>query len=63
MRGASRVETDVSALVDNRSLALLTLPGSVVQAVAEDAGLTGVTECFADRAYTSAGHRGPGVHR
>jgi UPF0271 protein len=54
-------EAQARAVVDaivayDRSLALLTLPGSVIQAVAEDAGLTAVTECFADRAYTSDGH-------
>jgi len=37
------------------SLPLLGLPGSVLLAVAEAAGLPTVTEAFADRAYTSRG--------
>ena len=38
------------------SLALLTLPGSVVGRLAEDAGLRVFREAFADRAYTPDGH-------
>ncbi|WP_314688812.1 5-oxoprolinase subunit PxpA [uncultured Bifidobacterium sp.] len=37
------------------SLALLTLPGSVVGRLARDAGLTVFQEAFADRAYTPEG--------
>lgn len=38
------------------SLALLTLPGSVVGRLAENAGLRVFREAFADRAYTPDGH-------
>ena len=41
------------------SLAILTLPGSAVIPVAGSAGITTVTECFADRAYTPDGHLVP----
>lgn len=37
------------------SLPLLGLPGSVLHRVAQEAGLTTVTEAFADRAYTPEG--------
>ncbi|MER7503467.1 5-oxoprolinase subunit PxpA [Nonomuraea pusilla] len=37
------------------SLPVLTLPGSVVHAVAAEAGVTTVCEAFADRAYTPRG--------
>ena len=36
-------------------LPVVTLAGSVVMELAREAGLPTVTECFADRAYTSAG--------
>ena len=46
----------VDAIVSyDSSLALLTLPGSVVGYIAQTAGLRVVNEAFADRAYTSEG--------
>ena len=41
------------------SLAVVTLPGSEVIPAARAAGITAVTECFADRAYTPDGHLVP----
>ncbi|MGH9062763.1 MAG: LamB/YcsF family protein [Acidimicrobiales bacterium] len=43
----------------DRSLALLTLPGSVAMRLADAAGVPTVAECFADRAYTSDGRLVP----
>jgi UPF0271 protein len=39
----------------DRSLPLVTLPGSAVVDIAAALGVATITECFADRAYTSAG--------
>jgi 5-oxoprolinase (ATP-hydrolysing) subunit A len=39
----------------DRSLPLVTLPGSAVVEAAAALGVTTIAECFADRAYTSAG--------
>ncbi|MEV0520423.1 5-oxoprolinase subunit PxpA [Nonomuraea sp. NPDC050405] len=55
-----RDEVQATAVVDavadyDPSLPLLTLPGSAVHAVAAAAGVSTVTEAFADRAYTPAG--------
>ncbi|MFI6786751.1 LamB/YcsF family protein [Nonomuraea sp. NPDC050383] len=55
-----RDEVQAAAVVDavadyDPSLPLLTLPGSAVHAVAAAAGVSTVTEAFADRAYTPAG--------
>ncbi len=56
--------TQAAAVIDaivayDRNLPVLTLPGSAVIAAAADSGATTVTECFADRAYTSEGHLVP----
>lgn len=53
-------EEQAAALIDavadyDPSLPVLTLPVSVVHAIAAAAGVPTVTEAFADRAYTSAG--------
>ncbi|MFG3440770.1 LamB/YcsF family protein [Nonomuraea sp. NPDC047897] len=55
-----RDEEQAAALIDavadyDPSLPVLTLPVSVVHAVAAAAGVPAVAEAFADRAYTSAG--------
>ncbi len=56
-------ETQAAAVVEavrrvDPTLPLLGLPGSVLLALAHDAGLPTVTEAFADRAYTADGHPG-----
>ena len=50
----ARAVVEAVAAVDP-SLPLLGLPGSVVLDLAGEAGLTAVTEAFADRAYTAQG--------
>jgi UPF0271 protein len=55
-----RDEEQAAALIDavadyDRSLPVLTLPGSAVHKVAAAEGVPTVTEAFADRAYTAAG--------
>ena len=57
-------EAQAAALVEavrrvDPSLPVLGLPGSVLLAVAHDAGLPTVTEAFADRAYTAQGRLVP----
>jgi UPF0271 protein len=57
-------EVQAAAVVDavrtfNASLPLLGLPGSAVLRLAADAGLAGVAEAFADRAYTADGRLVP----
>ena len=52
--------TQAAAVVEavaayDADLPLLTLPNSVVHEAARDAGVTTVSECFADRAYTPGG--------
>ncbi|MEU8380773.1 5-oxoprolinase subunit PxpA [Streptosporangium sp. NPDC048865] len=56
----------VAAVADyDRSLPLLTLPGSVVHEIAAGEGVATVVEAFADRAYTGSGtlvsRRSPGA--
>ncbi len=53
-RDQARAVVDAVLAVDP-SLPLLGLPGSVVLDLAAEAGLTTVTEAFADRAYTAQG--------
>lgn len=53
-------EAVVAAVRDyDPALPILTLPGSVLIDAARDAGVTAITECFADRAYTSEGRLVP----
>jgi UPF0271 protein len=57
-------EAQAAAVVEaiaayNSELILLTLPGSVAMAVANANGLSTVSECFADRAYTADGRLVP----
>ncbi|GLW07948.1 UPF0271 protein [Microtetraspora sp. NBRC 13810] len=55
-RDAGQAEAVVSAVAAyDRSLPILTLPGSAVHEVAARQGVATVTECFADRAYTPRG--------
>lgn len=43
----------------DKSLAILTLPGSVIAPIAESWGISIKTECFADREYTDSGELVP----
>jgi Uncharacterized proteins, homologs of lactam utilization protein B len=53
---AEQAEAVVAAVAQyGRDLPVLTLPGSAVTKVAEQYGVTTVSECFADRAYTPSG--------
>ena len=53
--GQAKAVVDAIVAIDP-TLALLTLPDSVVGDLARDAGLRVLHEAFADRAYTSEGH-------
>ncbi|GGK64091.1 UPF0271 protein [Planomonospora parontospora subsp. parontospora] len=65
-RDPEQAEAVAAAVADyDRSLPVLTLPGSAVHGVAARHGLATVAEAFADRAYTPAGtlvpRRSPGA--
>lgn len=57
----ARAVVDAIASYDS-SLVLLTLPDSVILPIAKARGVTTVTECFADRAYTNDARLVPRSH-